>query len=90
MSDNRDDVDASSAPLIEHLIELRTRLMWSIGGFLVAFVICFAFAKPLFNLLVVPFTWAVDWAGLTGKRVELIYTAPQEFGITARISFGSR
>ena len=56
--------DKSSAPLIEHLIELRTRLIWSLGGFFVAFLVCFFFAKQLFNLLVIPFKWAVDWAGL--------------------------
>ncbi len=77
-----DEIEQSSAPLIEHLIELRKRLMWAVGGFFIAFILCFAFAKQLFNLLVVPFTWAVDWAGLTDKKVELIYTAPQEFFFT--------
>ncbi|MBT1154286.1 twin-arginine translocase subunit TatC [Aminobacter anthyllidis] len=67
---------------MEHLIELRTRLMWSIGGFFVAFLVCFFFAKQLFNLLVIPFKWATDWAGLDPHKVELIYTAPQEFFFT--------
>ncbi|RFC67354.1 MULTISPECIES: twin-arginine translocase subunit TatC [Mesorhizobium] len=75
-------MEKSSAPLIEHLIELRTRLIWSIGGFFVAFLVCFFFAKHLFNLLVVPFKWAVKWAGLPLDKVELIYTAPQEFFFT--------
>jgi len=78
----RDEIEASSAPLIEHLIELRRRLMWSIGGFFIAFIICFFFAKQLFNFLVQPFKWAVQWAGLDHKQVELIYTAPQEFFFT--------
>jgi sec-independent protein translocase protein TatC len=77
-----DEVEKSSAPLIEHLIELRSRLMWSIGGFFVAFLVCFFFAKQLFNLLVIPFQWAVRWAGLANQQVELIYTAPQEFFFT--------
>jgi sec-independent protein translocase protein TatC len=77
-----DEVEKSSAPLIEHLMELRTRLMWSIGGFFIAFLVCFFFAKHLFNLLVVPFKWAVAWAGLNANKVELIYTAPQEFFFT--------
>ena len=77
-----DEVEKSSAPLIEHLIELRTRLIWSLGGFFVAFLVCFFFAKELFNLLVIPFKWAVDWAGLADQKVELIYTAPQEFFFT--------
>ncbi|KQZ98459.1 preprotein translocase subunit TatC [Mesorhizobium sp. Root157] len=79
---DKDDIEKSSAPLVEHLMELRTRLMWSIGGFFVAFLICFFFAKPLFNLLVVPFKWATSWAGLDPQKVELIYTAPQEFFFT--------
>ncbi|PSJ65882.1 twin-arginine translocase subunit TatC [Kumtagia ephedrae] len=67
---------------MEHLIELRSRLMWAIGGFFVAFLVCFFFAKQLFNLLVIPFKWAVHWAGLANEQVELIYTAPQEFFFT--------
>ena len=82
MSAPDDDIDKSSAPLIEHLIELRTRLMWSLGGFFVAFLVCFFFAKQLFNILVIPFQWATAWAGLDPSQVELIYTAPQEFFFT--------
>ena len=82
MSKDEVDIDESSAPLIEHLIELRTRLMWAIGGFFVAFLICFAFAKDLFNFLVQPFKWSVAWAGLDHRKVALIYTAPQEFFFT--------
>lgn len=78
----KDDIDKSSAPLMEHLIELRSRLMWSIGGFFIAFLVCFFFAKQLFNLLVLPFQWATDWAGLDATQVDLIYTAPQEFFFT--------
>jgi sec-independent protein translocase protein TatC len=78
----QDEIEKSSAPLIEHLIELRTRLIWSIGGFFVAFLVCFFFAKQLFNLLVIPFKWATSWAGLNHGQVELIYTAPQEFFFT--------
>jgi sec-independent protein translocase protein TatC len=81
-STDQDEIDKSSAPLLEHLIELRKRLMWSIGGFFIAFLVCFFFAKQLFNLLVVPFQWAVSWAGLDDQTVELIYTAPQEFFFT--------
>ncbi len=79
---DKDEVEQSSAPLIEHLMELRTRLIWSIGGFFVAFLFCFFFARTLFNFLVVPFKWATSWAGLDPTKVELIYTAPQEFFFT--------
>ncbi|MEI2300265.1 twin-arginine translocase subunit TatC [Ensifer sp. MJa1] len=76
------DIEDRPQPLIEHLIELRRRLMWAVGAFFVAFLICFYFAKGLFNLLVLPFKWAVSWAGLNHRNVELIYTAPQEFFFT--------
>ena len=82
MTVHDDDIDKSSAPLMDHLIELRTRLMWSIGGFFVAFLACFFFAKDIFNLLVIPFQWATAWAGLDADKVDLIYTAPQEFFFT--------
>ncbi|OBQ80269.1 MULTISPECIES: twin-arginine translocase subunit TatC [unclassified Mesorhizobium] len=78
----REEIEKSSAPLIEHLVELRRRLIWSLGGFFIAFLACFFFAKRLFNLLVVPFKWATQWAGLDPHKVELIYTAPQEFFFT--------
>ncbi|MBC8131025.1 MAG: twin-arginine translocase subunit TatC [Rhizobiaceae bacterium] len=77
-----DDIEASSAPLMEHLIELRTRLIWSLAGFFGAFLICFFFAKGIFNFLVVPYQIAVQWAGISDRGVELIYTAPQEFFFT--------
>ena len=77
-----DDIDKSSAPLMEHLIELRSRLMWAIGAFFIAFLICFFFAREIFNLLVIPFQWATAWAGLDSEKVDLIYTAPQEFFFT--------
>jgi len=77
-----DEIEQSSAPLIEHLIELRRRLIWAILAFFVAFVLCFAFAKQLFNFLVIPYQWALDWAGMDRSKAELIYTAPQEFFFT--------
>lgn len=77
-----DEIEKSSAPLMEHLIELRSRLIWAIAGFFVAFLACFFFAKEIFNLLVIPFQWATRWAGLDSEKVDLIYTAPQEFFFT--------
>lgn len=80
--DEEEEIEKSAAPLIEHLIELRQRLIWAIGAFFVAFLVCFYFAKQIFNLLVIPFKWATDWAGLPTDKVDLIYTAPQEFFFT--------
>ena len=76
------DIEDKPQPLIEHLMELRTRLIWSLGAFFVAFIACFAVAKHLFNLLVIPYKWAVIWAGLDVTKSSLIYTAPQEFFFT--------
>jgi len=75
---SQEDIDASKAPLIEHLIELRQRLMWSIAAILVMFIVCFFFASDIFNILVVPYERA---AGET-REIELIYTAPQEYFFT--------
>ncbi len=82
MKRDEDEIEQSAAPLLEHLIELRRRLIWAILAFFVAFIFCFAFAKQLFNLLVVPYQWALDWAGMDRSKAELIYTAPQEFFFT--------
>lgn len=76
------DIEDKPQPLIAHLMELRTRLMWSIGAFFAAFIVCFFFAKNLFNYLVIPYKTAVQWAGLDVEKAQLIYTAPQEFFFT--------
>ncbi len=82
MTAEDDDIEKSAAPLLDHLIELRSRLIWSLVGFFIAFLFCFFFAKQLFLLLVLPFQWATAWAGLDPSKVDLIYTAPQEFFFT--------
>jgi sec-independent protein translocase protein TatC len=73
-----EDIDATKAPLIEHLIELRRRLMWTLAAIFAAFVVCFWFAKPIYNLLLRPYRVAVG----VDVPIELIYTAPQEFFFT--------
>jgi sec-independent protein translocase protein TatC len=49
-----DDIDDSSAPLIEHLAELRSRLIKSVVAFLIGMVICFTVWNPIFNFLTQP------------------------------------
>jgi sec-independent protein translocase protein TatC len=73
------DIESSRAPLIEHLIELRQRLVRTLLAVLAAFVVCFAFAKQIYNVLVIPYVWA---AGSHGDVPRLIYTAPQEYFLT--------
>ncbi|MCA1241960.1 twin-arginine translocase subunit TatC [Stappia stellulata] len=71
-----DDIESSKAPLIEHLIELRQRLLRTVVAILIAFVVCFYFAQDIYNILVIPFEQAA------GHQVEMIYTAPQELFFT--------
>ena len=78
MTTDHDDIEASKAPLIEHLIELRRRLIWALLAIFAAFLVCFYFAKPIYNLLLWPYRVAVG----TDAPIELIYTAPQEFFFT--------
>jgi sec-independent protein translocase protein TatC len=73
-----EDIDSTKAPLMEHLIELRRRLIWAMAAILVAFAICFYFARPIYNLLLWPYRLA---AGVD-TPIEMIYTAPQEFFFT--------
>ncbi len=75
---SQDDIEASKAPLIEHLIELRSRLIKSILAIAVAFAVCFYFAADIFNILIVPYERA---AGAEAD-ISFIYTAPQEFFFT--------
>ena len=74
----QEDIEATKAPLMEHLIELRRRLIWSMAAILVAFAVCFYFARELYNLLLWPYRLA---AGVD-TPIEMIYTAPQEFFFT--------
>jgi len=73
-----DEIEESQAPLIEHLIELRARLIRALIGFLIAFLVSFYFATPIFNFLLTPYKWAIGDA----SHLRLIYTAPQEFFFT--------
>ena len=73
-----DDIEASKAPLMEHLLELRRRLMWSLLAVFLAFLVCFWFARPIYNLLLWPYRLAVG----SDVPIEMIYTAPQEFFFT--------
>jgi sec-independent protein translocase protein TatC len=74
----QEGIEATKAPLMEHLIELRRRLIWSIVAVFIAFLICLYFAKPIYNLLLGPYRLA---AGVE-TPIEMIYTAPQEFFFT--------
>ena len=54
----QEDMDASRAPLMDHLVELRRRLIYSVAAFFVMFLFCFAFAGKIYDVLVWPYIWA--------------------------------
>ncbi|KAB7616265.1 twin-arginine translocase subunit TatC [Amylibacter sp. SFDW26] len=84
MSDVEDDIEESSAPLIEHLAELRTRLIRAFVAFIVAMLFCFFFAEPILDFLVEPIA---EILRSRGQDPRLIFTAPQEkFFVLFRIS----
>jgi len=71
MEDDRDtELEEGRMPLLDHLIELRNRLMWSIGAIMVAFLVCYQFKIQIYGFLVHPL--AVIFTGQTGRH--LIYT----------------
>nr|WP_246604820.1 twin-arginine translocase subunit TatC [Aquisediminimonas sediminicola] len=75
-----DDLDESKAPLLEHLVELRNRLLWSFGALAVAFGVCMYFSKPIFTILVRPL--------LMAGQGKLIYTDIFEaFFVELKVAF---
>ncbi len=72
-----DEVEASRAPLLDHLIELRGRLIKMLLALAVATIGCFFFADQIYNLLVAPFAAMAE--DVRGSKLEFIYTAPLEF-----------
>ena len=74
-----DDLDESKMPLLDHLIELRDRLMKSVGALLVAFVACYFFAPQIYEALMHPLVVAY---GEKAEARRMIYTAPQEAFLT--------
>ena len=75
MSETDTDTDERSMPLLDHLIELRSRLLTSAIAILVLFFICYYFAPDLYNFLVAPLADVLEKMG--GQR-RLIFTALHE------------
>lgn len=75
-----DEMDSSAAPLIEHLAELRTRLIYSVSAFLVAMIICFSFGGILLDFLLSPIEKTMRNLGNPNPVMQ--YTAPQEYFFT--------
>ena len=79
MSDT-DEIEDSSAPLIEHLAELRTRLIRSAMAFIVGMIIAFTFGSAILDFLLVPIEKTMRSLG--DPNPVMIYTAPQEYFFT--------
>jgi sec-independent protein translocase protein TatC len=69
-----EDIESTKAPLMEHLIELRSRLIKALIAFGITFVACFFFAKQIYNVLTWPYVWV---AGPENSR--FIYTGLLEY-----------
>lgn len=74
---HEDEVEASKAPLMDHLIELRSRLIKALIAFAIMFIFCFMFAKQIYNVLVWPFLWVAG-----PENSKFIYTALLEYFLT--------
>ena len=79
MSTN-EDIEDSAAPLIEHLAELRTRLLWSLLAFIIAMVACFSFGSAILDFLLIPIENTMRALG--NQNPVMQYTAPQEYFFT--------
>ena len=74
--DVEDPIHDKPMPLLEHLIELRRRLLWSLGAFLIAFAACYHFAVPIYSFLAEPLAKILHEHGGTDRK--LIFTALYE------------
>lgn len=75
---NRDDeekeIEATKAPLMDHLIELRSRLIKAAAAFIIAMIGCFFFAKQIYNILTWPYVWVAG-----PENSKFIYTGLLEY-----------
>ncbi|WP_422001125.1 twin-arginine translocase subunit TatC [Roseovarius mucosus] len=76
----RDEIEDSSAPLIEHLAELRTRLIRSVIAFIIGICLAFAVAEPILQFLLEPIEATLRELGDPSPTMQ--YTSPQEYLFT--------
>ncbi|SFQ94887.1 twin-arginine translocase subunit TatC [Poseidonocella sedimentorum] len=80
----QDEIDDSAAPLIEHLAELRTRLIHCVVAFIIGMVLCFTISQPIFNFLTAPLCQVL---AERGQDCDLIFISPQEgFFVAIKVS----
>lgn len=84
--DEEKEIEASAAPLLDHLAELRRRLIVCVAAVALAFVLCFFFSRQIFDVLIIPFVEAVGKSA--GGKDPTLYFAPLEFFFTkVRLAF---
>jgi sec-independent protein translocase protein TatC len=71
-----EDIEGTKAPLMDHLIELRARLIKALVAFGIAFIGCFFFAKQIYNVLTWPYVWVAG-----AENSKFIYTGLLEYFI---------
>jgi sec-independent protein translocase protein TatC len=82
--DKEAELESGRMPLLDHLIELRNRLMWAFGAIIVAFLICYQFKEVIYRFLAHPL--AEIYAGEPGRK--MIFTALTEAFFTyIKVSF---
>ena len=69
-----EDIEATKAPLMDHLIELRSRLIKALVAFGLTFIGCFFLAGDIYNILIKPFAWVAG-----AEHTRFIYTALLEY-----------
>ena len=72
--DEEKEIEATKAPLMEHLIELRSRLIKALVALALTFVVCFFFAGDIYNILITRFSWIAG-----PEHTKFIYTALLEY-----------
>jgi sec-independent protein translocase protein TatC len=72
--DEDKEIEATKAPLMEHLIELRSRLIKALAAFVLAMIVCFFFARQIYNVLTWPYVWVAGPA-----NAKFIYTGLLEY-----------
>ena len=69
-----EDIESTKAPLMDHLIELRSRLIKALVAFMVMFIACFFFARQIYNILTFPYVWVAG-----AENSKFIYTGLLEY-----------
>src|ERR1700688_331177 len=73
-ADEEKEIEATKAPLMDHLIELRSRLIKAAAAFIIAMICCFFFAKQIYNILTWPYVWVAG-----PENSKFIYTGLLEY-----------